>query len=103
MHVEICVACSALSHHAARARIAPLPKEDTVGRIKRIMRIGGVCCVVVGFWCLPLGYGINPERDQSVFNNLADMQAFVRVGLILMVAGAIALAGSRLLPSEIDE
>jgi hypothetical protein len=50
-----------------------------------------------------VGYGINPKRDLSVFNNLVDMGIFVTLGLIPMAAGAAMLAASWFLPGEEPE
>lgn len=70
---------------------------------KLILRIGGILCFAVGLLCLPLGYGVSPKRDLSVFSNLADMHAFIRAGLLLIAVGAAAFAVSHLLPGDIDE
>ena len=72
-------------------------------RAKLLIRIVGVASAASGLVCLPVGYGINPKRDLSVFSNLADTGMFVTLGLILIAVGAILLAGSWLLPGEESE
>src|SRR5205807_1019744 len=59
----------------------------TMGQIKLVVRIAGVVSIAGGALCLPVGYGINPKRDLSVFSNLADMGIFVTVGLVLLAVG----------------
>ena len=68
-----------------------------MGRAKLILRIAGVGSIAGGVLCLPVGYGVNPRRDLSVFNNLADMGMFVTAGLTLLGVGAVLLAVSWLL------
>jgi hypothetical protein len=74
-----------------------------VGRVKLLLRILGVASAAGGLVCLPVGYGISPKRDLSVFNNLADTGMFVTLGLILMSVGAVMLALSCFLPGEEPE
>jgi hypothetical protein len=57
----------------------------------------GVVLIVAGLGCFPLGRGVNPVRDLSVFENLADLDLFwkmgfalVGVGIAFLVAGGIA-------------
>ena len=73
------------------------------GRVKLVLRIVGVATAAAGLVCLPVGYGINPKRDLSVFNNLADTGMFITLGLILMAVGAVMLAASWFLPGEEPE
>jgi hypothetical protein len=68
-----------------------------MGRAKLVLRIAGVATTAAGVTCFPVGYGINPKRDLSVFNNLADTGMFVTLGLILLAIGAVLLAASSLL------
>jgi hypothetical protein len=44
--------------------------------------------------CFPVGDGVNPKRDLSVFNNLAGMGMFITMGLILLTIGAVLLTAS---------
>ena len=74
-----------------------------MGRAKLLLRIFGVASAVSGLACFPVGYGIKPARHESVFANLADTGMFIRLGLALMVVGAIMLALSWLLPGEAPE
>lgn len=68
--------------------------------VKFFLRIAGFVSFALGITCLPLGYGINPKRDLSAFNNLADTGVLVTLGLILMAIGAVLLLGSWLLPGQ---
>jgi hypothetical protein len=47
--------------------------------------------------CMPVGYGVSPKRDQSVFHNLADMNAFVVWGAALGGCGVCLLAAAFIL------
>jgi hypothetical protein len=71
-----------------------------VEQAKLVLRIAGVISLAVGALCLPVGYGINPARDLSVFSNLADIGVFVTIGLIMLVLGALLLLSSCLLPGR---
>jgi len=57
-----------------------------------------------GLMCLPFGwgYGKGHQRGLSVFNNLVDLGAFIKIGLILMAIGVIAFFLSALVPGESD-
>jgi hypothetical protein len=37
------------------------------------VRFVGIILLILGVMCMPIGYGVSPKRDQSVFHNLADM------------------------------
>jgi len=74
-----------------------------MGRAKLLLRIAGVASAAIGLTCFPVGYGINPKRDLSIFDNLADMGMFVTLGLILIAAGAVMLAASWFLPGDEPE
>ena len=74
-----------------------------MGRTKLLLRIAGVASAAVGLGCFPVGYGVNPMRDMSLFENLADTGIFVKLGLILIVAGAVMFGASWLLPGEEPE
>ena len=58
--------------------------------------------LVLGVMCVPVGWGVNPKRDQSAFLNLADMGAFLRYAAIGIASGLILLAASALLPRGRD-
>jgi hypothetical protein len=63
--------------------------------ITAAVRVAGAVLLAIGVMCLPLGYSVNPKRDQSVFHNLADMGGFVRVGVIVGLVGlSLLVAGS---------
>jgi hypothetical protein len=53
--------------------------------------------------CFPVGFGVNPKRDLSLFNNLADLGAFFQMGFALVALGLIGVGLSCLVPGEIDE
>jgi hypothetical protein len=74
-----------------------------MGQTKLFLRIGGVVSVAGGALCLPVGYGINPKRDLSVFSNLADTGIFVTLGLVLLAVGALLFLGAWLLPGKEPE
>jgi hypothetical protein len=48
------------------------------------VRFVGIILLILGVMCMPIGYGVSPKRDQSVFHNLADMNAFVVWGAALL-------------------
>jgi hypothetical protein len=73
-----------------------------MGKLKIILRLGGLVCFAGGTMCLPKGYGVNPKRDLSVFFNLADMNAFIKIGLLLMAVGAVSFVASLVLPGEAE-
>jgi len=74
-----------------------------MGRAKVFLRIVGLAIAAAGLMCLPVGYGINPRRDLSVFNNLADTGMFVTMGLILIAVGAVLFVASWVVPGEEPE
>jgi len=71
-----------------------------MGRAKLLLRIAGVASAAVGLGCFPVGYGVNPQRDMGLFENLADTGIFVKLGLILIAAGAVMFGTSWFLPGE---
>jgi hypothetical protein len=74
-----------------------------MGWAKLLLRVVGVAIAAAGLVCLPVGYGINPKRDLSVFNNLADTGIFVTMGLVLIAVGAVLCVASWVLPGEEPE
>lgn len=74
-----------------------------MGRVRLLLKIGGISSILVGLMCLPIGYGINPKRDLSFFANLADMGVLLKVSLVLLVLGAAILVASWLVPGEEPE
>jgi len=74
-----------------------------MGQTKLVVRIAGVVSIASGALCLPVGYGINPKRDLSVFSNLADTSIFVTLGLVLLAVGMLLFLGSWLLPGREPE
>ena len=69
---------------------------------KPFLRVGGIVAILVGLTCLPLGYGVSPKRDLSVFNNIVDTGAFVEIGFALIAGGLAALALSRFVPGDME-
>ena len=74
-----------------------------MGHAKLLLRIADVASAAVGLGCFPVGYGVNPKRDMSLFENLADTGIFMKLGLILIVAGAVMFGASWFLPGEEPE
>lgn len=70
---------------------------------KLVLRVAGVAAVAIGALCLPVGYGVNPKRHLSAFNNLVDTGIFTTVGLIMLAIGAILLLSSWVLPGKEPE
>jgi uncharacterized protein YjeT (DUF2065 family) len=64
--------------------------------VREALRAIGIVAILIGGLCSPVGYGINPERDLSVFHNLADRGMFQRVGVILVGVGVAVLFGAHL-------
>ena len=71
-----------------------------MGRLKLILRVGGVLCFACGLMLIPLGYGISPKRDLSAFNNIVDLGVFFKTGLLLVAIGATVSVVSLLLPGK---
>jgi hypothetical protein len=72
-----------------------------MSRVKTILRVGGMIIVAIGIMCLPVAHA-TPKRDTSVFYNLADLDAFVRIGFSMIGVGLAALAISRAIPADHD-
>jgi len=76
------------------------------GRISRLseitpwLRAAGILILAIGVLCLPLGIGISPKRDLSVFSNLADAGLFIKAGLVIAAVGVFIFFLSFLLPDE---
>ena len=60
--------------------------------------VGGVLCCL-GFMCIPVGFGFSPKRNTSLFNNYADLGAFIQTGIVLFCAGVLVIALTLLIPS----
>ena len=73
-----------------------------MGRLKLILRIGGVILSAVGLVFLPFHY-VDAERALSAFNMFADMGSFINIGLLLLGVGLVAFVLSFLLPGEMGE
>jgi hypothetical protein len=55
---------------------------------------------MIGFLCLPVGFGANPKRDTSLFFNFADLGLYFQLAVILIPAGVVVALLSFLLPSD---
>jgi hypothetical protein len=64
------------------------------------LRVGGVFLFVAGLECMPVGYGVSPKRDLSAFNNIADTGSLVWLGIAMMLAGVLTLAGASFIPDR---
>jgi hypothetical protein len=73
-----------------------------MGRLKGMLRIGGMVTFIIGGFCLPWPRGDNPKLDLSVFYPLRSMHAFVKMGMILMAIGSVAFIMALLLPDQSD-
>jgi hypothetical protein len=73
---------------------------ERMRKARALLRAGGVVTFAVGLVCLPVGFGVNPKRDLSLFYNLADLGVFLTIGLILVAAGLVMAILSCLLRGE---
>jgi hypothetical protein len=62
----------------------------------------GIVIALVGGLSFKFTPGINPERDLSVFHNLADLGLFIEYGFILVVVGTVLILLSFLMPTSDD-
>jgi hypothetical protein len=67
---------------------------------KEWVRSAGAVLVPIGLGCFPLGFGVSPKRDTSIFNNLADLGAFVKCGLVLLAMGVAVVLVSFMMPGD---
>ena len=86
-----------------RSRAKERAAGNAVNRLKTVLRIGGIVVAGIGGMCLPIGFGDNPKRDLSLFNNLADLGAFVQIGLLLIALGLVVLGVSYAIPGEMSD
>ena len=52
---------------------------------------------------MPLGYGINPKRDLSLFHNLADLPAFLMWAVGFVGVGVATIGVAYSIPGEFSE
>ena len=71
--------------------------------MKTYCRLLGWLLVILGVVFMPLGYGVSPKRDLSLFHNLADLPAFVRWAFGFLALGAVTLVAAYLIPGELDD
>jgi hypothetical protein len=72
-------------------------------KVRVFVRVSGMALLILGILCMPVGFGVSPKRDQSAFNNLADMRAFLLWGAVLGGSGVILLIVGAILPSRPDD
>ena len=75
----------------------------TVNRLKLFVRFTGMALLILGVICMPVGFGVNPKRDQSAFHNLADIRAFLLWGFLLAGSGVILLIVAAILPARAED
>jgi hypothetical protein len=66
-------------------------------------KVVGLLLLIIGGMFLPVGFGVSPKRDLSVFFNSADLGVFWKTGLVLLCMGLFLLIVSRLLPSKLKK
>ncbi len=71
--------------------------------LKQWFRVVGWLVLFFGGMFFPVGFGVNPKRDLSVFYNLADLGVFWKIGFVLLCMGLFLLLISRLLPSKLKK
>lgn len=59
----------------------------------------GFVLIACGLMCFPIGMGVSPKRDTSLFNNFADLGVFWKAGSILFAVGVLVLLISAIIPS----
>jgi hypothetical protein len=64
------------------------------------VRSVGAVLFALGIMCLPKGFGANPERDTSAFFRVADTGIWLKLGLILTLAGIIVFVFAWVLPED---
>jgi len=69
--------------------------------LKEWLRAIGIVILCIGLLCFPIGIGVSPKRDTSVFFNLADLGLFIQAGLALVTAGLALLLSSVLAPHRL--
>ena len=65
---------------------------------KNWVLIVGILLCCLGIKCLPVGFGANPKRNLSLFNNFADLRVFAHTGAILICAGPLVIVLTLLAP-----
>lgn len=74
-----------------------------MGRLKAHIRVIGILFIAIGGLFMPIGYGVSPKRDLSVFSNLADLGAFLTWGFVLMGIGLAVIIVFVLLPGRFED
>jgi hypothetical protein len=59
--------------------------------------------LLLGGMFIPIGHGVSPKRDLSVFNNLADMGAFLTWAVALIGIGIVLIVVAVLLPGRFED
>ena len=69
--------------------------------LKAWIRGIGIVAVLVGVLAFPVGIGINPKRDTSIFHNFADLGLFAEYAFAPIGVGIVLIVISLLIPSQI--
>jgi hypothetical protein len=83
---------------ALYALLARTPPIRSMQQLRLVLRVGGLLTAAAGVLFVPVGYGISPKRDTSVFENLVDTGVFIKVAFVLTTLGLLALLISKCLP-----
>jgi hypothetical protein len=83
-------------------RFAPLLGQPLMQDVRHIqtmtisdwLRLVAIVLIGIGTLCLPVGLGVNPRRDPSMFFNLADLGFFLKIGATLLGCGIACLIAS---------
>jgi hypothetical protein len=67
---------------------------------KEWLRSAGTVLVLIGLGCFPLGFGVSSKRDTSIFNNFADLGAFLKCGLALLTIDVAVVLVSFMMPGD---
>jgi len=67
---------------------------------KEWVRAVGIVLFALGVMCFPIGFGVSPKRDLSLFFNFADVGAFWKAGVVVVAIGVLVLIVSALFPSN---
>jgi len=67
---------------------------------KEWVRAVGIVLFALGVMCFPIGFGVSPKRDLSLFFNFADVGAFWKAGVVLVAIGVLVLIVSAIIPSN---
>ena len=69
-------------------------------RINDWILIIAIFLICIGVMCFPVGFGVSPKRSLSLFDNLTNLGAFFKIGLILFLTGTVLLIISLLISNR---